>query len=95
MDAELFSGYFSDTVETQSLNIAEYVGGWDYRGSDASKLEVRHCLCSWPSGALSLPFFDLALSFHLQVDVMFNDTNQAQGRGGGGPPKLVRVNAPM
>jgi hypothetical protein len=66
IDAAIFAGYWTDTVESQNEDIREYVGGWDFRRSSADRLEV---------------------------DVIFNDTNQATA--GGGPPKLSRINAPL
>eukprot|EP01043_Picozoa_sp_COSAG02_P000493 COSAG02_NODE_9_length_59728_cov_36.104714_16_plen_1199_part_00 len=66
IDATLIAGYFSDSLDAPNDDIREYAGGFDFRGSSASKFEV---------------------------DVLFNDTNQA--RRGGGPPVLVRINAPM
>ena len=69
VDAKLFEGYYNDdqTSSSASKTITEFVGAWDFRGTDANRF---------------------------QVDVLYNDTNQA-GRRGGGPPRLVRVNAPL
>lgn len=67
MDQILFDGYYSDAVETQNYEIEEFAGGFDFRTTDATRLDL---------------------------DILFNDTNQAEKKGGG-PPRLVRLNAPL
>ena len=62
-------GYYNDDETDDSAKnsvIQEYAGGFDYRGTNAGRL---------------------------QVDVLYNDTNQAKARGG--PPRLVRINNPV